>query len=144
MNKFAELMETGIDPNPPTNVEPNSPKELVGVTAHESCRERCHIGRHFAVWDFAKAIWETNGHRPVRLSKTTSAKFCGLKRSAFTLSRDWLVAHGWLEELRKPEWGTGRAGGGLYRPISHDEWTVTRGMKFCVQRRYNRDDEGMG
>jgi hypothetical protein len=95
-----------------------------------NCRPRCHMQKSPAVlYDFAVGISHSKGGE-CWLSRDTSAKWANMHPQTFAKARDWLVANGWLVEIKAPRRGIG--GQGQYRVVSHADWISAKGSAACI------------
>jgi hypothetical protein len=120
-------------------------ESLDQLHADERCKARCHLGQYFPLYDFAFACYQSQKkarHGRVFLSVRKSAKWCGLSPSAAVRARDYLVAHGWLLEIKRPT--DGKNGAGIYEVISHEDWIEEHGNAACVtdSKAIARDGKG--
>jgi hypothetical protein len=96
-----------------------------------NCRPRCHLPKsQFAIYDFAASLSAKNGGE-CWLSRETCAKWAHMHPQTVRTSIDWLIAHGWLIEVKAPRRGVG--GQGQYRVVSHADWISAKGSASCVQ-----------
>ena len=99
--------------------------------AQYQCRERCHLGTYFVVWDYAVAVCRSKDSEEFFVSVPHIAAACGISRWTVTRFIKWLVKVGWFEELIPAH--RGNNGTGCYRPVLHEEWVARYGDGQCLK-----------
>jgi hypothetical protein len=125
---------TGLSPK--ITIRPFS--ELIGVFANRQAHNACVDGRAhippavYSVWNWAYYALSKQGTTQCWLSSRITARWCCQSKTSANRTIQWLVSHGWLEEIGKPTTGPyGR--GGTYKVIGHDKWVARRGFGYSPE-----------